>query len=300
MSLDRRTLLKSAVATAAGGAALPLLTESREPLVHLDTRRGPVLTSVKWGMIRVKADVMGKFKLMKELGYDGMELVSPLGNLDINALLKARDATGMPIHGVVDSVHWNKSHRLSSPDPVARERGRKALEQAVRDSHALGGTAVLLVPGVVDKEVKHDQCWERSTAEVKKVLPVCAKLGIHILMENVWNGFCYSPEQAAEYIDGFSSPWVGAYFDIGNHVKYGKSEHWIRTLGKRIVKLDVKDWGQKNGFCKIGDGDCNWPEVRKAVAEIGFTGWSTAEVRGGGKDRMAEVKERMDRFLVKG
>ena len=52
--------------------------------------------------------------------------------------------------------------------------------------------------------------------------------------------------------------------------------------------------------CQIGDGDCNWPEVRKAVAEIGFTGWSTAEVRGGGKDRMAEVKERMDRFLVKG
>ena len=117
-------------------------------------------------------------------------------------------------------------------------------------------------------------------------------------MENVWNGFCYSPEQTAEYLDGFNSPWVGSYFDIGNHVKYGKSEHWIRTLGKRIVKLDVKDWGKQNGFCKIGDGDCNWPEVRKAVAEIGFTGWSTAEVGGGNRDRMKDVHDRMNKHLL--
>ena len=175
-----------------------------------------------------------------------------------------------------------------------------ALEQAVRDTHALGGSSVLLVPGVVGKDATHQQCWERSTAEVKQVLPLCARLGVHVLMENVWNGFCMKAEQMAEYIDGFNSPWVGAYYDIGNHVKFGKSEHWVRTLGKRIVKLDVKDWGSKNGFCKIGDGDCDWPEVRKALEEIGFTGWSTAEVGGGGRERLAEIGSRMDRFLIKG
>ena len=100
-----------------------------------------------------------------------------------------------------------------------------------------------------------------------------------------------------DYLDEIDSPWVGAYFDIGNVRKFGPSEDWIRTLGRRIVKLDVKDWGRGNGFCKIGDGDVNWPEVRAALGEIGFTGWSTAEVRGGDRERLADVAQRMNNVL---
>lgn len=303
MTLDRRQLL---VAAAASGAALsrPLCggsptTSASAPLAP-PAGYGPILSSVKWGMIRVKGDVMARFELMKELGFDGVELVSPLGTLKIPELLKARDATGLPIHGVVDMVHWKKDYQLSSDDPASRERGRKALEQAIRDAHALGGSSVLLVPAVVRGKASHDLAWERSTAEVKKVLPLCARLGIHVLVENVWNGFCQTAELTRDYIDGFNSPWIGSYFDIGNHVKFGPAEHWVRTLGKRIVKLDVKDWGKKTNWAKIGDGDANWPEVRKALGEIGFTGWSTAEVGGGGKDRLAEIKARMDEYLIRG
>jgi len=303
MTLDRRQLL---VAAATSGAAfagslrgVPLLDRKTDSRV-VAPPPGPILSSVKWGMIRLKGTVGERFQLMKDLGYDGMELVSPLGSLDIDELLKARDATGMPIHGVVDMVHWKPDHQLSSPDAASRERGRKALEQAIKDAKALGGSSVLLVPGRVTKTANHDQVWERSTAEVEKVIPLCAKLGVHVLMENVWNGFCQTAELTRDYIDGFNSPWIGAYFDIGNHVKFGPSEHWVRTLGKRIVKVDVKDWGKKTNWAKIGEGDANWPEVRKALGEIGFTGWSTAEVGGGGRERLADIKARMDKYLIKG
>jgi hexulose-6-phosphate isomerase len=150
---------------------------------------------------------------------------------------------------------------------------------------------------VVSEKETHDQVWERSQAEVRKVLPLAAELGIRILVENVWNGFCYEAAKMKKYIDEFASPWVGVHFDIGNIVKYEPSEHWIRTLGARIVKLDVKDWGKANGFCKIGDGDTNWPEVRKALAEIEYAGWAAAEVEGGGKDALTDVARRMDRVL---
>lgn len=296
--MQRRDFLKTASISVAAAPALGQVPSFLQEAAAPAAGSLPILRSVKWGMVRGKT-VLEKFQIMKELGYDGLEAISPLGGITIKELLEARDATGVFIPGVVDMVHWRKSHRLSSPDPKARAQGVAALKQAVQDAFDMGGSSVLLVPGVVgNKETEnHDQCWERSTAEVKKVLPLCARLGIHILMENVWNGFCYDPKQLAQYIDGFNSPWVGSYFDIGNHIKYSPSEHWVRTLGKRIVKCDVKDWGKKGGWSKIGDGDCNWPEVRKALKEIGFTGWTTAEVGGGDKERMADVMERMRRVL---
>ncbi|MEM7262027.1 MAG: TIM barrel protein, partial [Planctomycetota bacterium] len=90
---------------------------------------------------------------------------------------------------------------------------------------------------------------------------------------------------------------VGAYFDIGNHQKYGKPAEWIRTLGRRIVKLDVKDWGRENGWAKIGEGDVDWTDVRRALREIQFTGWCTAEVGGGDRKRLTEVHANMTQTL---
>ena len=134
-------------------------------------------------------------------------------------------------------------------------------------------------------------------AGICQVLPTAAALGVRVLIENVWNGFCETPEQLRDYLDEIDSPWVGAYFDIGNAQKFASPAAWIRTLGGRIVKLDVKDWGVANGFCKIGDGDVDWPAVREALGEIGYSGWCTAEVTGGGRDRLADIAERMDTVL---
>ena len=303
-SLGRRQFIRTAsaacVTTAVGMkglAAMPLQASTGE-------HRGKIYKSVKFGMVGGKLSIQRKFELLKELGYDGVELNSPGGGNKKQALAASK-AVGLPIHGVVDSIHWGT--RLSDPRPEVREKGRAGLETAVLDSHLVGGTAVLLVPGrVANKEKENqEQVWERSIEQISKVLPLCSRLGIHILIENVWNGFCYvhggpdnqTADKLAEYLDAINSPWVGSYFDIGNHQKYGKPADWIRTLGRRIVKLDVKGWGKKNGFCKIGDGDVDWADVRKALTEIGFSGWATAEVRGGGKERLKEIAERMDRAL---
>ncbi len=281
----------------AGLSARPLQESSGE-------HRGRIYKSVKFGMVRGKLSIQKKFELLKELGYDGVELNSP-GGCNKKAALAASQAVGLPIHGAVDSIHWGT--RLSDPNPAVREKGRAGLETAVRDTHLVGGSSVLLVPGrVANKDTENqEQVWERSIEQIRKVLPLSSRLGIHILIENVWNGFCYqhggpdnqTADKLAEYIDAINSPWAGVYFDIGNHQKYGKPANWIRTLGRRIVKLDVKDWGKKKGFCKIGDGDVDWPDVRKALTEIGFNGWSTAEVGGGGKERLKEIADRMDRAL---
>ena len=306
---SRRDLL-AATSLATGSLALPPTSRGLWSTVRrtwnrrLSSTSHPILLSLKFSMIGGEASVLDKMQIARDIGFDGVEFDSPNG-FDTSEVLAARDATGIPIHGVVDSVHWNE--RLSDPDPSVREKGIAGLETALRDAAAYGGSSVLLVPGrVADSEKEnHDQVWERSIEGIRRVLPLAARLGIHILIENVWNGFCYEhdgpadqdADRLAAYLDEIASPWVGAYFDIGNHRKYGQPEQWIRTLGPRIVKCDVKDWGVEAGWARIGEGDVDWAAVRAALAEIGFTGWATAEVGGGDAEHLAGVYARMKAAL---
>ena len=204
----------------------------------------------------------------------------------------------------MDSVHWRKT--LSDPDPAVRDEGRAALEHALRQARLFGATTVLLVPAVVSQEVSYADAYTRSQAEIRKVLPLARELGVKIALENVWNQFLLSPLEMARYIDEFESPWIGAHFDIGNIVNFGWPEHWIRTLGPRILKLDVKEFSRKKrddeglweGFgVEIGEGDCDWPAVNAALADIGYVGWAAAEVSGGNASRLRDIAARMDRVL---
>lgn len=302
-TVDRRTFLRAGSAgLVAGGLAATLVGQTLHFASAAEPRRAPLRKAVKFGMVRGDLSILEKFQLLKRLGFDGVEMDSP-SDLDRDEVVAARDETGLPIHGVVDSVHWRET--LSHPDPAVRSRGVAGLEVALRDAKYYGGTTVLLVPAVVNKEVSYDDAYERSQAEVRRVLPLAEELGIKIAFENVWNNFLLSPLEAARYIDEFESPMVGAYFDVGNVVNYGWPEQWVRILGERIVKLDIKEYSRSRrdneglwkGFdVELGEGDCDWPAVMAALREIGFEGWGTAEVPGGDAERLADIARRMDRI----
>jgi hexulose-6-phosphate isomerase len=260
--------------------------------------------AVKYDMVRGEATMAEKFQMLKELGFDGVELSSP-NDFVLGEVLAARDEAGLPIHGLVNSVHWRDT--LSHPDAEIRQRGVEGMITALNDAKAYGATSVLLVPAVVSKDVSYDDAYVRSQAEIRKVLPLAEELGIKIGLENVWNQFLLSPLETARYIDELDSPMVGAYFDVGNVVTYGWPEQWIRILGPRIIKLDIKEFSRKRrdeeglgkGFgVKIGDGDCDWPAVMTALADIDYHGWATAEVPGGDRERLTDIAARMDRAFA--
>lgn len=251
--------------------------------------------AVKYGMIRAGNTPLEKLQLAKKLGIEGVEVDSPSG-LDKEAAKKAAAETGVKIHGVIDSVHWRDT--LSSPEADVREKGLKALVGAIEDAKFFGADTVLLVPGVARNGVTYEQCYERSQAEVRKALPVAEKHNIKICIETVWNDFITKPEQLISYIDDFKSPFVAAYFDCSNMIKYGvSSAEWIRKLGKRLAKFDFKGYSNTKKWCAIGEGDEDWPEVLKALGEIGYNGWATSEVGGGGEKELADVVARMRKVL---
>jgi len=278
--VSRRTFVKAA------GAALaaPGLLGARRRAAAGELA-GRIQKAVKFQMIQEKLSVVDKFKLLKDLGFDGVEAYHRL-KLDPRELVKARDATGLPIHGVTGAG--------------------KDLAGAIELARVCGASSVLVVAGAVNKQSSYDENYRATQKWIREAIPLAQKHGLRLLVENVWNNFLLSPLEMARYLDEFESETVGSYFDVGNVVRFGWPEQWIRILKHRIGKLDVKEYSRKKqmneglrkGFqVELGEGDCGWPDVRKALLEIGYRGWATAEVRGGDRKRLADIAERMDRVL---
>ncbi len=298
-NLSRRHFLQASAVLTATSPLLASTAMGAEPTTG--TLNGRLYKTLKIGMVKVEGSLADKFKAAKAAGFEGIELNLPGTNVE-----EAKGAiaeSGLPVDGSVCANHWNIRH--TSPSADERAEALKTLKQALRDTHAVGGNTVLLVVGK-GSDGPESKIWQRSIDNISQAIPLAAKLGVFIAIENVWNQFLYDHngghEQTADkfvrYVDQFNSPWVGMQLDIGNHWKYGRMGDWIRMLGSRIVKLDLKGFSRKQDrFTKIGKGDLDWADVRRALAEIHYTGWAAAEVGGGGPDRLQEICRNMDQVF---
>ena len=302
-SIDRRRFLTTTAATAAITASAHSLPASQAATtVRQDVSlRGRIYKTLKINMVKVEGDLTARFKAAKEAGFDGIEMNSPGMNVEQTRL--AIEQSGLPVDGTVCSTHWKTTH--SNADQKVRDQALADLQTAIRDTHAVGGNSVLLVVGH-GNDGPESEVWSRSVENIRKAIPLAAKLGIHIVIENVWNRFLYdhdgdhtqSAKKFVKYVDEFQSPWIGMQFDIGNHRKYGNMGEWIRQLGQRVVKLDLKGYSRaEQKWAKIGSGDIDWTDVRRALAEINFYGWAAAEVGGGNLARLKEISANMDRVF---
>ena len=300
--MNRKEFIKYTASAAAGIALAPAFLNQAKAQTMADA---PLIKkSLKFGMVKEDLSILDKFKLLKDLGFDGVEMDSP-NELDNKEIFKARDITGLEIPGVVNSYHWK--YPLSDPDPKVRAQCVESMKTALRDCKAYGGTTVLLVPAVVKAEVGYEEAYKRSQEEIRKILPVAEETGIKIAIENVWNNFLISPVEAARYIDEFENEMIGWYFDVGNIVRYGWPEHWVRTLGKRILKLDIKEYSRQKqrdegiweGFkVELTEGDSDWAKVNQALRDVGYKGWGSAEVAGGDRERLKQISELMDKIYA--
>lgn len=296
-TVSRRTFVQSSSA-----AALGLAINSAASATDASPGQKGYMKAVKYYMVQIDGSLLDKFKLLKELGFDGIELDSP-GGPTAEEVSRCKGETGLMVPGVVDSVHWKEC--LSDASADVRAKGQGALKQALKDCKSYGGTSVLLVPGKVTKEVSYQQCWDHSVAEIKRAVPLAEELGVHILIENVWNDFLIEPKEMARFIDDCGSQIVGAQFDTGNTVRYSPPHEWIGVLGKRIKKLDIKDYKKQpdgnfgKGFdVKLMAGDVDWPQVMLELKRIDYVGWGAAEIKGGDRTWLTDVAARMDKIFA--
>ena len=293
--MNRRSFLKITAASAAAAAFVPSASAASKRNLR---------KAIMYSTIGVKGSVLEKYRVMKEAGFEGVE---PMGGMDREEVLAAFKETGLKAASVCDHIHWVKP--LSAPDEGTRKLGLDGLLLSLQDAHAYGAGSVLLVPGIARDGVSYDQCWERSIVEIKKAIPVAKELGVRISIENVGNNFITTPEQAMAYLDAINSEWVGWHFDIGNVGRnYGPAERWIQVLGKRIVRIHVKDFsatppasGARGDRPKLLDGGTNWPAVMAALDRAGYQGWGISEQPGNQAadvETARDLAKRMDKIFA--
>jgi len=291
-TIDRRVFLESA----AGLAALASLRPREAGAA------GGMKKALYVSMLPKELGYRERFQMALDVGFEGIEIGTIADPKVAEEIRDAAAKTGLKIHSVMNADHWK--YPLSSADPEVVAKSVAGMETSLRNAKLWGADSVLLVPAVLDPKTSSTDAWTRSQKVVKeRILPLARELKVVIGMEEVWNKFLLSPLEMARYVDEFASPYVKAYLDVGNMLFYGFPQDWIRTLGKRIHRVHIKDFKLERGkgqfFWKnIGEGDVDWPEVRKALSEIGYDGWVTTEIEGGDAAYLKDVVARFDRFLA--
>jgi L-ribulose-5-phosphate 3-epimerase len=298
--IERRTVLKSiaGVFIAAGSAAAPRQRPAAASGAGApESLRKAVLIS----MLPRDLSYAERFAVARRAGFEAVEMQTIEAAAEMEAIAEASRSTGLRIHSVMNADHWQ--FPLSSGDADVVGRSVRGMEASLRNASRWGADTVLLVPAVVDPATSYRDAWSRSQRVIReRLLPLAADLKIIIAVEEVWNKFLLSPLEFARYVDEFESQWVRAYFDVGNVVLYGYPQDWIRTLGKRIVKMHLKDFqldrpGGRFAWKNLGDGDIDWAEVSRALVEIDYRGYVTTEVSAGDAPYLADLAGRIDRLL---
>jgi L-ribulose-5-phosphate 3-epimerase len=243
-----------------------------------------------------------RFAAARDAGFDAIEMQTILREDEAAEIKEAASKSGLRIHSVMNADHWR--FPLSSSDRDVVNRSVAGMEASLRNAALWGAEAVLLVPAVVDQATSYRDAWTRSQRVIgERLLPLARELKVVVAVEEVWNKFLLSPIEMVRYVDELDSPWLKAYFDVGNVVFYGFPQDWIRTLGPRIAKVHLKDFrlDRPNGrfaWTNIGDGDIDWLEVRRAFDDAGYKGFFTTEVAAGDAAYLKDLAGRVDRFLA--
>ena len=304
LSLTRRNFL-AASAAAAGTSLIPgsacFAEEAVQPPLKGKIRKAMIVEKLKATQLQA----------LKDAGFDGVETSHCCPEAEATIDRKLIDSIGLRVHSVLRgwmSFNSDNSDKVNETIELTRV--------ALRAAKVYGADAILLVPcriggvamptpgefdmefdektGHVSRVVKGDNApyakyiqqqnhaTDGSKAAVEKLIPLAEELKVVIGLENVWNNLWVTPGLYKNFVASFNSPWVKAYYDIGNHVKYSPPEEWVKTLGKLICKLHIKDFkltpdGHDGKFVHPRDGSINWPAVRRALSDVEYDGWATIE-----------------------
>lgn len=290
--MTRRTLLGSTLGSSLA-IALPSFGQTRLP-IH---------DAVEYNMLPQSASIPERFQIARDAGFERIECPTTPDQATAEQMKQAAEKAGIMIHSVMNMDHWK--YPLSSSDPAVVEKTLQGARTSLQNAHLWGANTVLIVPAVVDSKTSYRDAYTRSQESIRKLIPLAEQLKVIIGLEEVWNKFLLSPIEFAGYIDSFQSPWIRAYFDVGNVKLYGYPEDWIRTLGKRIVKLHIKDFSWRRGpddkmvasWVPLEEGDLDWPAIYAALKEIDFHGTATVELAPGDPAYLRDMHTRLIQIL---
>ncbi len=264
------------------------------------------------GGMENRADVISVLSRARQLGFASVELgISDTGVLTLEtsrsecrALARAGEAAGVAISSLATNLYWATS--LSAPKAAERARAVETTRIMIEKARWLSAESLVVVPGWVHaffnrrgEVVPYDEALARARESLKKCVKAAEKHRVTLALLNAWSGLLVSPLEFAAFVDKFRSRRVAACLDTGVAALNGHPQHWVRTLGRRIAGVHLRDlkrrfekntarnrafrsftrgggWGFMAAFCELGSGDVDWPAVAEALRKARYKGPLTA------------------------
>lgn len=266
LSLTRREIMANGLGALAGLT----LAGSCRPLAKEQTKaksKGFRLAVCDWTI--GKTTDPASLEVAKRIGLDGVQVDFGSGDkelplFDANLQKRFLDETQkqqMEIAslamGVLNSVPYKS-------DP----RAEAWVSQAIDVCKAMR-TKVILLAFFGNGDLKNDKAGvDVVVGRLKKVTPKAEDAGVCLGVES-W----LSAKEHQEIIERVGSLAVKVYYDVANSHKAGYDIYQeIRQLGKQICEFHAKDYDNLYGL-----GSIKFPEVRKAMDDIGYRGWLVME-----------------------
>jgi L-ribulose-5-phosphate 3-epimerase len=264
-SITRREMLTDAARLAGAGAMLG--TEWLTPSRTESTGRGFKIGVCDWTLN--KRTDPAALEVSKRLGLDGVQL--DMGGVKDDLPLRKPELQKKYLELSKKLNVEIASLALGVLNEVPLKSDPRA-EPWVRDSIDVSkalGTRVVLVAFFGKGDVKGDKPGTDAVVErLKRLAPQAEKAGVVLGFES-W----LSADEHLAILDRVGSPALKVYYDVGNSHKMGYDIYKeIRFLGNHICEFHAKDYDDL-----YGKGTINFPEVRRAMDDIGYRGWIQIE-----------------------
>ena len=323
--LDRRQFLATA---SAASVALWSGSTARAASFKTVIRKAKIVANPEEDMLRE----------LKEAGFDGIEVNTIMTEDRAKRARELVEKSGLKVHSVLRgwaefnhddpakveaslevtklalrTAHWLGAETvLLVPCRVGGRAGKTGPELAMPqpwefdlEFNEKNGHVTRVVKGdnapFADYIAAQNKATDTSKVQVGKLIPLAEELKVIVALENVWNNLWVRPDLYRNFVASFQHPYVQAYYDVGNHVKYLVPVHdWIHTLGGLIKKIHIKDYAlapdnHSGVFVHLRDGSIDWPKMRQALDDIGYNGWITVEDKG---LPLPEFARRLDQIIA--
>lgn len=225
---------------------------------------------------------LGLFTRIRDLGFDFVELLVPEPEDDLD-LAETRAAIADASLDVVLAARVSLERNIAGLDEVARKGGEYYLAHCVDVAGRLGARIVggplygqPLVfagraPAPVD-EGERQARLERTVAALSAAARIAADGGVTLALEPL-NRFetdvVSTTVQGIAVVDAVGHPGLGLLLDTFHmNMEDPSIAGAIRLAGPRLVHFQANE--SHRGF--PGTGHVDWPDVMRALVEIGYAG----------------------------
>lgn len=279
MTIDRRTFLKSTLASGAALASAPFASGS--VVAAPQQRRAFKLRyAPHFGMFRAHAgdDLVAQLEFMREEGFTALEDngMKQRSVTDQERVAKAMDRLGMRMGVfVAHEIAWNEAN-LASGDAPKRDAFVQQVRESVEVAKRVRATWMTVVPGHVDRRLDMGYQTANVVEALKRAAAVLEPHGLVMVLEPLNTlrdhpgQFLTRIPQAYSICKIVGNPSCKILFDL---------YHQQITEGNLIPNIDLA-WseiayfqvGDHPGRKEPGTGEVNYRNVFRHIHGKGFTG----------------------------